>query len=274
MTCKLLLEPPRGSHTTVPTRGPENTRKWSGKKRDGRIPPPMAKIALKGKASSMSWEHTQISRREGRRSDSTLNGMNNLEGGCSVEPVSWEINGKEDGCDPWRDLIITGRPENTRKWSGKKRDGRIPPPMAKIALKGEASSMSWEHTQISRKEGRRSDSTLNGMNNLEGGCSVEPVSWEINGKENGRVQEEQERPWKRKLRPIKARPLKIIYCDVKYVYMEALNESLSRFRKALAGSGSDCPWPSAGLTKVRKAVCYLILGKDGRPDSLEMESGV
>ncbi|KAF3558331.1 hypothetical protein F2Q69_00016259 [Brassica cretica] len=88
--------------------GPENTRKWSGKKRDGRIPPPMAKIALKGKASSMSWEHTQISRREGRRSDSTLNGMNNLEGGCSVEPVSWEINGKEDGCDPWRDLIITG----------------------------------------------------------------------------------------------------------------------------------------------------------------------
>ena len=56
----------------------------------------------------MSWEHTQISRREGRRPDSTLNGMNGLEGGCSVEPVSWEINGREDGCIPWRDLIITG----------------------------------------------------------------------------------------------------------------------------------------------------------------------
>ncbi|KAF3561680.1 hypothetical protein DY000_02014422 [Brassica cretica] len=56
----------------------------------------------------MSWEHTEISRRKGRRTDSTLNGMNSLEGGCSVEPVSWEINGREDGCDPWRDLIITG----------------------------------------------------------------------------------------------------------------------------------------------------------------------
>ncbi|KAF2576245.1 hypothetical protein F2Q70_00002948 [Brassica cretica] len=39
--------------------------------------------------------------------------------------------------------------------------------MAKIALRGEAYSTAWEYTQISRTEGRRPDSTLNGMNSLE-----------------------------------------------------------------------------------------------------------
>ncbi|KAF3500654.1 hypothetical protein F2Q69_00042205 [Brassica cretica] len=58
--------------------------------------------------------------REGRRPDSTLNGMNSLEGGCTVEPVSWEINGREDGCDPWRDLIITvlGSWAGSGQWPG------------------------------------------------------------------------------------------------------------------------------------------------------------
>ncbi|KAF2574774.1 hypothetical protein F2Q70_00002952 [Brassica cretica] len=46
--------------------------------------------------------------------------------------------------------------------------------MAKIALRGEVpgKAVSWELGTTLRK-GRRPDSTLNGMNSLEGGCSVE-----------------------------------------------------------------------------------------------------
>ncbi|KAF3573026.1 hypothetical protein F2Q69_00058349 [Brassica cretica] len=118
-------------------------------------------------------------RREGRRPDSTLNGMNSLEGGCSVESgfmgVQWKgslVRTMERSYQYWKNMIKIG-PENTCKWLGKNRDGRIPLPMAKTALRGEAYSMSWEHTQMVRREGRRPNSTLNGMNSLEGGCSVE-----------------------------------------------------------------------------------------------------
>ncbi|KAF2590517.1 hypothetical protein F2Q70_00038122 [Brassica cretica] len=102
-------------------------------------------------------------------------------------------------------------PENTRKWSGKKRDGRIPLPMAKTSLRGEASSMSWEHTQMVRREGRRPYSTLNGMTSLEGRCSVESGFIGIQWK--GLLVRPMERSyqyWK----PSKAHPLKTIYCDV------------------------------------------------------------
>ncbi|KAF3571376.1 hypothetical protein F2Q69_00059334 [Brassica cretica] len=55
--------------------GPENTRKWLWKKIGGRIPLPMVETALKA----------DITRREGRRPDSTLRGQDSLEGGCRVE---------------------------------------------------------------------------------------------------------------------------------------------------------------------------------------------
>ncbi|KAF3501883.1 hypothetical protein F2Q69_00042443 [Brassica cretica] len=61
------------------TSGPENTRKWLWKKIGGRIPLPMVETTLKAD------EHTKITRREGRRPDSTLRGQDSLEGGCSVE---------------------------------------------------------------------------------------------------------------------------------------------------------------------------------------------
>ncbi|KAF3576751.1 hypothetical protein DY000_02031420 [Brassica cretica] len=59
-------------------------------------------------ASSTAWGYTQMVRREGRRPDSTPRGQDSLVGRCSVEAVSWEINGREHWCDPWRDLINTG----------------------------------------------------------------------------------------------------------------------------------------------------------------------
>ena len=53
-------------------------------------------------ASSVSWEHTQITRREGRRPDSTLTGQDSLEGRCSVESGFMEV--------PWNDGWV--RPMN------------------------------------------------------------------------------------------------------------------------------------------------------------------
>ena len=47
------------------------------------------------KASSVSWEHTQLVRREGERLDSTLKGMNSLEDGCSIETGFMEVPWKE-----------------------------------------------------------------------------------------------------------------------------------------------------------------------------------
>ena len=47
------------------------------------------------KASSVSWEHTQLVRREGGRLDSTLKGMNSLEDGCSIEIGFMEVPWKE-----------------------------------------------------------------------------------------------------------------------------------------------------------------------------------
>ncbi|KAF3597645.1 hypothetical protein DY000_02020080 [Brassica cretica] len=46
-------------------------------------------------ASSVSWEHTQLVRREGGRLDSTLKGMNSLEDGCSIETGFMEVPWKE-----------------------------------------------------------------------------------------------------------------------------------------------------------------------------------
>ncbi|KAG2307174.1 hypothetical protein Bca52824_026922 [Brassica carinata] len=48
-------------------------------------------------ASYVSWGHTQMVIREWRRPDSTLKGMNSLEGECSVEMVSWKIKGRDVG---------------------------------------------------------------------------------------------------------------------------------------------------------------------------------
>ncbi|KAG5414833.1 hypothetical protein IGI04_002400 [Brassica rapa subsp. trilocularis] len=45
-------------------------------------------------ASSISWEHTQITMREGRRPDSTPNGIDSLEGGCSAEISFMGVQGK------------------------------------------------------------------------------------------------------------------------------------------------------------------------------------
>ncbi|KAG2294607.1 hypothetical protein Bca52824_041276 [Brassica carinata] len=50
--------------------------------------------------SSTSWEHTQIPRRKGIRPDFTLKGMNNLEGGCSVETGFMEVPWKGSGVRP------------------------------------------------------------------------------------------------------------------------------------------------------------------------------
>ncbi|KAF3508489.1 hypothetical protein F2Q69_00006524 [Brassica cretica] len=47
------------------------------------------------RASSVSWEHTQLVRREGGRLDSTLKGMNSLEDGCSIETDFMELPWKE-----------------------------------------------------------------------------------------------------------------------------------------------------------------------------------
>ncbi|KAL0815602.1 hypothetical protein Bca101_072046 [Brassica carinata] len=50
---------------------------------------------IMSKASSVSWEHTQLVRREGGRLDSTLKGMNSLEDGCSIETGFMEVPWKE-----------------------------------------------------------------------------------------------------------------------------------------------------------------------------------
>ncbi|KAG2298827.1 hypothetical protein Bca52824_035299 [Brassica carinata] len=49
------------------------------------------------KASSVSWEHTQMVRGEGRRPESTPKGQHNLKGGCSAETGSMGVpwNGRE-----------------------------------------------------------------------------------------------------------------------------------------------------------------------------------
>ena len=49
------------------------------------------------KASSVSWENTQLVRREGGRLDSTLKGMNSLEDGCSIETGFMEV--------PWKEAV-------------------------------------------------------------------------------------------------------------------------------------------------------------------------
>ncbi|KAF2564867.1 hypothetical protein F2Q70_00017616 [Brassica cretica] len=89
----------------VAGRGPENTRKYSGKKRDGRIPLPMAKRALRREASSMSWEHMQISSREGRRTNSTQwHGQPCRRMQCRNR---FHGSSREEMSDPCMDLIIT-----------------------------------------------------------------------------------------------------------------------------------------------------------------------
>ncbi|WZZ15524.1 hypothetical protein YC2023_108613 [Brassica napus] len=50
---------------------------------------------IMSKASSVSWEHTKLVRREGGRLDSTLKGMNSLEDGCSIETGFMEVPWKE-----------------------------------------------------------------------------------------------------------------------------------------------------------------------------------
>ena len=50
--------------------------------------------------SPVSWEHTQIPKREGRRPDFPHNGMNSLEGGCSVETGFMEVPWKGSGVRP------------------------------------------------------------------------------------------------------------------------------------------------------------------------------
>ncbi|KAF2607873.1 hypothetical protein F2Q68_00044447 [Brassica cretica] len=81
--------------------GPKNTRKWSGKKRDGRIPLPMAKIVIRGDVcgKAVSWElRTTLGWwREGRRPDFTLHSQDNFKGECSVEAVTWEFHGRDIG---------------------------------------------------------------------------------------------------------------------------------------------------------------------------------
>ncbi|KAF3500923.1 hypothetical protein F2Q69_00039349 [Brassica cretica] len=106
-------------------------------------------------ASSYTLKH-----KEKQRKDRELVGFN-------IQPQEW--------CECHKEAVlgeIKGEVMND-PLMGKKRDGRIPLPMAKRALRREVSSMSWEHTQISMREGRRPDSTPNGKDNLEGGCSAE-----------------------------------------------------------------------------------------------------
>ncbi|KAF3593085.1 hypothetical protein DY000_02020079 [Brassica cretica] len=50
---------------------------------------------IMSKASSVSWEHTKLVRREGGRLDSTLKGMNSLEDGCNIETGFMEVPWKE-----------------------------------------------------------------------------------------------------------------------------------------------------------------------------------
>ncbi|KAF2554286.1 hypothetical protein F2Q68_00034587 [Brassica cretica] len=57
-------------------------------------------LTFPGVASSTSWEHTKIPRREGRRPDFTLIGMNSLEDRCSVETGLMEVPWKGSGVRP------------------------------------------------------------------------------------------------------------------------------------------------------------------------------
>ncbi|KAG5388627.1 hypothetical protein IGI04_030168 [Brassica rapa subsp. trilocularis] len=183
--------------------------------RVGRIPNPRPMVA-----SSVSWEHTQLVRREGGRLDSTLKGMNSLEDGCSIEtgfmelgtaggqlnPVNgafwfgsvWASPGRllgepmvrvQDGFDQMGlRLGIRERASFQSEEKGRNRQGAV---MGRLwdgfGKKGWdlASSVSWEHTQLVRREGGRLDSTLKGMNSLEDGCSIETGFMEVQRSSDG-----------------------------------------------------------------------------------------
>ncbi|KAG5375333.1 hypothetical protein IGI04_039929 [Brassica rapa subsp. trilocularis] len=83
---------------------PETQRIQRKIQRVGRIPNPRPMVA-----SSVSWKHTQVVRREGGRLDSTLKGMNSLEDGCSIETGFMEVPWKEssDGTFVMRQEVNT-----------------------------------------------------------------------------------------------------------------------------------------------------------------------
>ncbi|KAF2590659.1 hypothetical protein F2Q70_00038611 [Brassica cretica] len=86
--------------------GPENTRRFSEKKRDGRIPLHMAKIALRGDVcgKAVSWElGTTLG-----WPDFTLHSQDNFKGGCSVEAVTWEFHVRDVGATHGEILSILG----------------------------------------------------------------------------------------------------------------------------------------------------------------------
>ncbi|KAF3493487.1 hypothetical protein DY000_02052128 [Brassica cretica] len=153
-------------------------------------PSTVVEVAKHARASAYTLKHKEKQRKGGE-----LDGFN-------IQDEEWFEGHKENPPGP----------ENTRKGSRKKRDGRIPLPMAKTTLRGEVhgKAVSWE-LGTTMREGRRPYSTLNGMNSLEGGCSVESGFMGVQWK--GLLVRPMERSyqyWK----PSKTRPLKTIYCDV------------------------------------------------------------